>query len=158
MRYGERCGYSAIEWSTAWDPSLRDLIGVAPELVVGQRVAITSCDSGSFRPSAQDLTSGWQCCESTAISKEISSPSDLPTPGFDEWYVFARPPLVVPLRNHVNRYGFSVFDECDEADSFWEQVKESEPLHVLGAGTPNMFLVTRDKAIFDRVKKLYVSR
>jgi hypothetical protein len=156
MAHAERFGYWAIQWSAAWDPSLTDLLQVAPELVLGKRIAITSCDSGPYMPSADELSAGWSLYDTTAISREIAQPAELPTPGFDEWYVFDSTPQVVPMRNHVNRYNFSVLDECDATELFWEQIRKAQPLHVLGAGTPNMFFVTRDRDSFERVKGLYL--
>lgn len=157
MIYGERWGYWAIEWSGAWDPSLSDLLHLAPELVVGKQVAITSCDSGPYVPSEEELRLGWSRCEKTAISRKIAQFTELPTPGFDEWYVYDSAPFNCPKRNHVNRYGFSVFDEGIETESFWDQIRKLEPLHILGAGTPNMFFGTRDRDSFERVKRLYVT-
>jgi len=157
MICGERWGYWALEWSEAWDPSLTDLLQLAPELVVGKQIAITSCDSGPYVPSEEELGAGWSRRETTAISREIEQPTELPAPGFDEWYVYDSAPLDCPKRNHVNRYGFSVFDEGIETESFWEQIRKSGPLHILGAGTPNMFFVTRDRDSFERVKTLYVT-
>lgn len=157
MKDAKRFGYWIIQWSEAWDPSLTDLLRVAPELVVGRQIAITSCDSGPYMPSEDEQNAGWRLFKTTAISKEVVQPSELPAPGFDEWYVFNSTPQVVPLRNHVNRYNFSVLDECDATELFWEQIRIAQPLHVLGAGTPNIFLITRDWEIFKRVKELYAS-
>ncbi|MFB9243411.1 hypothetical protein IV454_13035 [Massilia antarctica] len=155
MKFGERGGYWVIEWSKAWDPSLTDLLHVAPELVVGKRVAITSCDSGPYVPSEDEVKAGWSRCETAAISREVAKLTELPTPGFDEWYVYDSIPLICPKRNHVNQYGFSVFDEGDATELFWEQIRTAQPLHVLGAGTPNMFFATRNRDSFDQVKSLY---
>ena len=154
MEQIERFGYWAIQWSADWDPSLTDLLRLVPEIVCGKRVAITSCDSGPYRPSAAEISAGWSFNGTTGISKVIVHYEELPTPGFDEWYVFDSPPLLIPTRNHVNRYNFSVIDECDATASFWEQIRLTQPLHVLGAGTPNMFFVTRDQSSFDRVQGL----
>ncbi len=152
----ERFGYWAIQWSTAWDPSLVELLRVAPELILGKRVAIASCDSGPYKPSAEELTAGWSVVGTTAISREIAQVTELPAPGFDEWYVFDGVPSAVPTRNYVNQYNFSVLDECDTTDSFWEQIITTQPLHILGAGTPNMFFATRDRESFKRVKELNI--
>jgi hypothetical protein len=156
MEHTERFGYWAIQWSTAWDPSLTDLLRIAPELVLGKRVAITSCDSGSYVPSKDEMDAGWSLVETIAITKEIVQTAELPAPGFDEWYVFDSIPRVVPMRNHVNMYDFSVLHQCAVAESFWEQVRTTQPLHVLGAGTPSIFLVTRDRESFERMKALDV--
>ncbi len=157
MIHATRFGYWVIQWTEEWDPNLTDLLRLAPELVLGRRVAITSCDSGPYVPSEHELDAGWRVVETTAISKEVAQLEELPTPGFDEWYVFDSPPQVVPLRNHVNQYNFSVLDESDASELFWEQIRNTQPFHVLGAGTPNMFLVTRDCAIFNHVKQLSTS-
>jgi hypothetical protein len=148
----ERFGYWAIQWSAGWDPSLDDLLQFAPELVLGKRVAITSCDSGPYHPSSDELSAGWRVAGTVAISREIVRVAELPMPGFDEWYVFDTVPNLVPILNHVNRYGFSALDDGDATDSFWEQIRTTRPLHILGAGTPNMFFVTRDRDSFERVK------
>ena len=157
MNHAERYGYWAIQWSAAWDPSLADLIKVAPELVLGKRVAITACDSGPYVPSQDEMRMGWSAVKTTAISNEIVRPAELPAPGFDEWYVFDSMPQIIPKRNHVNLYGFSVLGDGHETGSFWEQVTSTQPLHVLGAGTPNMFFVTRDRESFQRVRALNIS-
>ncbi len=94
---------------------------------------------------------GWSVQGSQAVSPLVPSASDLPAVGFDEWYVYEGD---VPREHHkafVNRLGFSPLDPaCIEADEFWEQVERFQPLHVLGAGTPTMFLVTRDKQTYAR--------
>jgi hypothetical protein len=139
----EQHGYWVVQWSGNCDPSLEDLLVVAPALVRTKRVAVVACDGGPYTPSADELAAGWSLAGNVAISGEVTDPLDLPTPGFDEWYVFDAVPGIVPTRVHVNRYNFSVFDESDEAKSFWEQVVNAQPLHVLGAGTPcSSLLVT----------------
>lgn len=157
MKQTERHGYWAVEWSAAWDPSLADVIRLAPALVLGKRIAITSCDSGPYVPSQEERRDGWRLVETTAISKAITRPAELPAPGFDEWYIFDSMPQLIPKRNHVNQYGFSVLDDGDAAESFWKQVTVTKPLHVLGAGTPNMFFVSRDREIFQQVLRLNVA-
>jgi hypothetical protein len=44
-------------------------------------------------------------------------------------------------------------DDGDVA-AFWEQVRLCATLHVLGAGTPRMFVVTRDARLFGRLQEL----
>ncbi|MCC2970676.1 hypothetical protein [Massilia sp. IC2-476] len=151
-RTGERDGYLVIDWSFAWDPSLADLLAVAPELVLGRRVAIVSCDSGAYPPSAAELEAGWCREGDVTLSAGVASIDCLPTPGFDEWYVFDDAPAVFPVRQHVNVFGFSVLAENDEARAFWEQVRQCRPRHVLGTGTPHMFVVTRDGGLFERLR------
>ena len=151
MEKSQRDGYWIAQWAEDWDPSLADLLQRVPELVYGKRVAITSCDSGAYVPTSDEIIAGWSFTGVTAITREISQPAELPMPGFDEWYVFDFVPQSVPTCNYVNSYGFSVLDDSDATTSFWEQIRKTQPLHALGAGAPNMFFVTRDRETFERV-------
>ena len=148
---GSQAGYWVVTWADGFDPSLDDLLPHLPEAVVGHRVLIASFDSGQFAPIQEELDNGWSLQGSQAVSPRIQSAADLPAVGFDEWYVYEGK---VPPEHHkafVNRFGFSPIDPaCMEANEFWEQVKRFQPLHVLGAGTPTMFLVTRDEQTYAR--------
>jgi len=143
-----RPGYHVIVWADNFDPSLATLITSFPELILGHRVAIASCDSGPFQVDEEDMAKGWAILGRLAISPRVQSISDLPTPGFDEWYVYESD---VPREEHasfVNHHDFSLFDEnSKQTENFWKQVERFQPLHVLGAGASTMFLVTRDEAI-----------
>lgn len=147
-----KAGYWVLQWSTQWDPSLSDLAKAAPHLVIGNYVAITSCDSGLYRPSEEELAIGWRAESLATISPRIGRLDELPTPGFDEWYVFDHSPTSIPGRNHVNRFGFSILADDESSRSFWSQVKATQPVHALGCGTPNMFLVTRDETIVNSLR------
>jgi hypothetical protein len=158
MLTAEKLGYWVIQWTEDWDPSLADLLAAAPELVLGKRIAITSCDSGPYIPSEAELAGGWCVIDRIAVSPKVEAISELPVPGFDEWYVFDSIPAVCPKRNFVNRYGFSPLGlDDDELRSFWLQIETARPVHVLGAGAPNMFLVTRNQDVFERVKRFNTS-
>lgn len=146
---GHRLKYSVVQWSYDWDPSLFDLLERMPELVLGRHVVIASCDSGSYRPSEAELESGWEFVDGFAVSPKIAVASDLPTPGFDEWCLYEERPVRRSYRSSVNHFGFAPLPP-DKATDFWAQVETALPLHVLGAGTPTMFLATRDRNSFDR--------
>lgn len=155
MRTGYRSGYWVVEWADGFDPSLEDLVPRFPEIVLGHRIAIASCDSGSFAPSPDEIERGWSSHNKVAISPALENTSDLPMPGFDEWYVYEHEVPNSPFRAFVNRWGFAPLDEENsETQEFWAQIERASPLHVLGAGTPTMFLVTRDEAIFRRVSSV----
>jgi hypothetical protein len=152
MRTGSRAGYWIVEWTEDWDPSLKDLIDRFPEIVVGRYVAIASCDSGPYRPTDADIKTGWEDQHGITISQRISKVSQLPMPGFDEWYVYDNSGALGHCRSFVNHFGFAPLDASSGlANAFWAQVEACRPLHVLGAGTPTMFFVTRDEALFKRV-------
>jgi hypothetical protein len=152
---GRRGEYWAITWADGFDPSLHDLLPLVPEAVLGRRVLIASIDSGQFKPTPDELNDGWSMQGQQAVSPLIEALSVLPAVGFDEWYVYEGD---VPREHHkafVNGFGFSPLDPgCVEAAEFWEQVAQFRPLHVLGAGTPTMFLVTRDERIYAQAEKV----
>jgi hypothetical protein len=147
-----------VQWSEEWDPSLADLLAEMPELVLGRYVSIASCDSGPYRPTAEEIANGWDMTDSIAASPIIKMVTDLPMPGFDEWYVHALRPAAYAYQSFVNQYGFSPLDSGEkELNAFWSQIEATKPLHVLGAGTPNMFVVTRNENIYLRAKRFNTS-
>lgn len=152
MRTGSRSGYWVVEWADGFDPSLADLMLQFPEAVIGHRIAIASCDSGPFSPSQPEMEKGWTTHNALAVSPCVQSAAELPTPGFDEWYVYD---VEAPSDHHksfVNRFGFSPLDaESEDTKDFWAQVEHFRPLHVLGAGTPTMFFATQDEAMYRRM-------
>jgi hypothetical protein len=155
VNHGEIGEYRIVAWADGFDPSLDDLLPHVAETIVGHRVVIASWDSGQYRPTQEELDQGWSVREEQAVSPMVRDPSDLPAVGFDEWYIYEGE---VPCERHksfVNRFGFSPLKaNCDEFDEFWEQVQRFRPLHVLGAGTPTMFLVTRDEQIYARAVEM----
>ncbi len=153
---GNKAGYWVLQWSMQWDPSLDDLASAAPHLVIGNFIAITSCDSGLYKPSEEELATGWRAEALATISPRIVRPDELPTPGFDEWYVFDHAPTSIPDRNHVNCFGFSVLADDESSISFWSQIEATQPIHALGCGTPNMFLVTRDETIVNSLRDVCI--
>lgn len=152
MRTGFRSGYWIVEWADDFDPNLADLVPRFPEMVCGHRVAIASCDSGPFEPTQAEYAKGWIKRNEVAVSPIVEVVTELPTPGFDEWYVYAGEAPEEHHRAFVNRWGFAPLDELDpEAQNFWGQVEKFRPLHVLGAGTPTMFFATQDEAMFRKI-------
>ncbi|MES2508843.1 MAG: hypothetical protein V4625_02895 [Pseudomonadota bacterium] len=134
-----------------FDPNLADLLDRFPEIVRGHRVAIASCDSGAFEPTQVEYAKGWIKAAKLAISPVVDVVSDLPMPGFDEWYVYSGE---VPDAHHqtfINRWGFAPLDEVNpETKVFWMQVVQFRPLHVVGAGT-TMFFATQDQEFFRKI-------
>lgn len=150
VRTGERAGYRIVEWSDGADGDIKDLVLCCPELVVGRHIAIASCDSGRYTPTDEEFTAGWSMIDDLAVSPLVNAVSQLPMPGFDEWYVYERPVKVERYARFVNYFGFSPLNLDDtQTEEFWEQVVKLEPLHVLGSGAAGLFLVTRDEALFD---------
>lgn len=152
MRTGYRAGYWVAEWDDGTDACLDDLTQRCPQLVIGRYVAIASCDSGPYTPTEDEVKAGWRRIGELALRPAVQAVSELPSSGFDEWYVYDRSQEFAPHANFVNRGGFSTLSlEHEPTNTFWDQVTRLEPLHVLGAGSPTLFLVTRDKTLFRAV-------
>jgi hypothetical protein len=149
MRTGRRSEYWIAEWSDGCDANLADLIPFCPSIVRGQHVAIASYDSGRYTPSKEEVAAGWRTLGDLAVSPKVTSVDSLPMPNFDEWYVYNRNVNLGPHRAFVNRLGFGPLSEQDpETKEFWDQVDLLQPNHVVGAGCPVLFLVTRDETIY----------
>jgi hypothetical protein len=152
MRTGFKSGYWVVEWADEFDPNLADFVPRLPEIVQGRRVAIAACDSGPFEPTQTEYDMGWLKKNGLAISPVIEVATVLPMPGFDEWYVYDGKVPDVKHECFVNRFGFAPLDAVElETQAFWAQVERLQPLHVIGAGTPCMFFVTKDEVIFRKV-------
>lgn len=152
VRTGYRAGYWVAEWEDGTDACMDDLTQRCPQVVIGRYDAIASCDSGPYTPTGDEFKAGWRRFGALALSPKVRAVAELPTPGFDEWYVYDRNPELTPHANFVNTGGFSVLNSVKEdTNAFWDQVMRLTPLHVLGAGSPTLFLATRDEALFRAV-------
>lgn len=152
MRTGHKFGYWVVEWSDDFDQSLWDFVSQFPEIVLGKRVAITSFDSGSVAPSQDEYAKGWEKRGDVAISPVVKNVEDVPSAGFDEWYVYPSDVSNAPTQSFVNHWGFAPLDESNaQIESFWTQVVSCQPLHVIGEGAPTMFFATKDQAVFEEV-------
>jgi hypothetical protein len=149
MRTGRRSGYWVVEWSDGCDANLADLVPFCPSVVLGQHVAIASCDSGHYRPTIEEIADGWLTMGGVGVSPKVKTVSSLPMPHFDEWYVYDRNFNLGYHRAFVNRLEFGPLNENDpETETFWAQIELLQPNHVVGAGAPVLFLVTRDEMIY----------
>jgi hypothetical protein len=67
-----------------------DLLRLCPQIVLGKYVAITSIDSGEFVPTEKEAAVGWQSRGKIAYSPQVQSIEEIPSAGWDEWYIFDR--------------------------------------------------------------------
>jgi hypothetical protein len=121
-----------------------DLLQLCPEVVLGKYVAITSIDSGSFAPTEAETAAGWQSRGKIAYSPRVQSVEEIPSAGWDEWYVFdqlvdlgtshlAENIFEVPQeQGHVSvfvNYGFALYpsERSSLATLFWPQIARIRP-------------------------------
>ncbi|MCE0463732.1 hypothetical protein [Pseudomonas uvaldensis] len=154
LHTGTHAGYSTLDWNDGYDVNLGDLIRQLPQLVRGRYVAIAASDSEPYNLSAAEIASGWQRIGDLAISPIITDIAQLPTPGFDEWYVFERLPDQVRLSKFSSAIAFQPFGESDKVDEFWSQIEDLQPVHALLGGC-SLLLITQDAAIHENVLTFY---
>jgi hypothetical protein len=77
----------AYEW-LASEHRLDDLLRLCPQIVLGKYIAVTSVDSGSFFPTAEELAKGWERRNGIAYIPKVEKVEILPREGWDEWYAF----------------------------------------------------------------------
>jgi hypothetical protein len=68
-----------------------DLLRLCPQIVLGKYVAITSIDSGAFKPTEKEVAVGWQSRGKIAYSPQVQRVEEIPSAGWDEWYIFDKP-------------------------------------------------------------------
>lgn len=151
LHAGTHAGYSTLAWNNGRDINLGDVIRQVPELVLGRYVAIAWSDSGPYNISAAEIARGWQRLGDLAISPMITDIAQLPTPGFDEWYVFECLPDRARLSRFSSAIAFQPFTECDKVNGFWSQIEDMQPVHALLGACPGLLLITRDASIYERV-------
>ena len=68
-----------------------DLLQISPEVVLGKYIAITSIDSGPLVPTDDETAAGWESRKKVAYSPKIQGVAEVPSAGWDEWYIFDKP-------------------------------------------------------------------
>ncbi|MEE4071419.1 hypothetical protein [Pseudomonas viridiflava] len=114
-------------------------------------MAIAWLDSRRYNLSAAEMGRGWQRIGDLAISPMVTDVDQLPTPGFDEWYIFERLPDRMSLTKFGSAIAFLPFGESDKADQFWAQIEGLQPTHALLGACPSLLLITRDTALYERL-------
>jgi len=160
------------------DHDLQGLLRLCPEAVLNRYLAITAVDSGSFAPSEGDKANGWNESGGIAYSPSIGSLQALPSNcccrhcyGFDEWYIFDRPPdpfgkichanvfttAIVPgnVFAFINFGGFSLSNPemSAIADLFWRQIHWMQPSAYLADGQHHLIFATHNDDLFAAVKR-----
>ncbi len=159
-------GYSWIEDRRAF---ISAVLPILRRTVAGQRVLVSSFDSGRMRPSAEELEQGWSQHPAGACSPPLSATVEIPWEQFDEWWVFpsgqgaAAFPAYEPF---VNQHGWSLqtpaaltasFDDTWEKDvfdwlpavqgRFWALVRQHRPTAYIANGDRVIVATSRPDVI-----------
>jgi hypothetical protein len=167
-------------WFATTRHVLHDLLVACPEVVLGKCVVVSSFDSGTLVPTAEELRKGWLAQGRLAVLPYVATVGDLPHDLYDEWYVFASPTIPDVAEIFVNHGGFTLqpvsvsyeFEQAQRAvgfmadlkmiqqkadnqqgliDSFWAQIERIRPMTYIGDGD-NLIFATLDALLFDRVR------
>jgi hypothetical protein len=125
-----------------------------PDLL-GNRVLVTSFDSGPFIPNANELSQGWAPSEAGAFSPLFDDKLTIPTAGYDEWLLTGSTNWPCVPEVFVNWGGFSVApNELDLTGGytarFWAQLPLLPTFAYLASGD-RFNLVSDREALYDRV-------
>ena len=145
----------------------------------GNRVVVTSFDSGELPLGESELRSGWTQCGRTAVSPPIVDPDAIPAAGHDEWYIFdGTPPDLSDTEVFVNYSRLSTVPVADSDLSetldvvlrrdmeaiqarFWSQLERIEPHSYLADGDLVTFVTQSElerDAVLDYLRSLPTSR
>jgi hypothetical protein len=144
-----------------------DLLRLCPQIVLGKYVAITSIDSGALEPSEAEATAGWQSRGKIAYSPQVQSIEEIPSAGWDEWYIFDKPVdlglshlteniFEMPQEaGHVSdfvNYGFALHppERAKLAYLFWPQIDRIRPESYV-ADNDYLTFVSASKDLFSSV-------
>lgn len=144
-----------------------DLLRLCPQIVLGKYVAITSIDSGPLEPTEKEAMAGWQSRGKIAYSPQVQSVEEIPSAGWDEWYIFDKPVdlglshlaeniFEVPhepghISDFVN-YGFALQPPARAklAYLFWPQIDRIRPESYV-ADNDYLTFVSANKDLFSSV-------
>lgn len=107
METGEQGNYFWLEDASLF---IGDLLAVAPEIVVGEYLVVTSFDSGPLELGDEQFQQGWMQHDDLAINPSVLNTSDIPFDEYDEWYLFRTAPLLEGFEVFVNYGSFCLQD------------------------------------------------
>ena len=159
--------HGAYEWLVG-DHCLDDLLQLCPQCALGKHIAITSIDSGSYAPRAEDCAAGWKNRGGIAYSPRISSVNELPREGWDEWWVFKQP-VDIGVLAPKDRNPFENIYEGEIAalvnsnadlrrgstdllvEIFWKQFDWIQPFAYIAESGSFLTVISADKNLFEEV-------
>jgi hypothetical protein len=143
---------------------LWELIAAFPEIVHEKHLVVTSCDSGPYQLSDQELQQGWQTRDGAAYSPRITDTNQLPDEaGYDEWYILDMPKSLDHLEVFINYSGFRLQYEASDIamnkllERFWFQIETLAPESYLAEGD-NLVFVTCNAVLYGKVHQWQLPR
>lgn len=111
------------------------------EFIINNYVAISCFDSGNIVWSDDELADGYKYYGSIPFTKKISNPWEIPSAGYDEWYLFEEPREFQLSQTFINYSGFSLHnDPSNMLDQFWTQLNSANPVKFIAQNGHFIFI------------------
>lgn len=121
--------------------------------LVDKYVCVSSFDSGGLYISNDEKLLGWKAVDNVATSPQIKVNTNIPTAGFDEWYVFPKLPETIKLSDtYVNHGTFNLYNDSYIVNKFWEDIEVNQPIIYISDGD-SLKIVTADSKLKEDVEK-----
>ena len=128
-----------------------------PELINGYFVAINSFDSGTITWALEELAKGFSYVNETPITNAITDLNDIPTAGYDEWFMFSTKKEFDLKDAYINYTGFSLHaDDSNMEQAFWDQLNRVQPDKFM-AQNGHFIFVTLNRNDIEKIKALLVN-
>lgn len=151
---------------------IRDLPRLVLREHAGQRLWITTFDSGTITPNAEQVAAGWKVVDDAMVSPPLAEGIEIPCDECDEWYIFSDDrPRLRGFEEFVNSGGFNLADPRAMAESFdptwersdlnwlypiqkrfWQQIDNLSPVSYVGTGS-NTVVVTQSRSFAESVRQ-----
>ncbi len=130
-------------------------------------LCITAFDSGPIRPGPEELDGGWTTQGEVMISPPLAEGLDIPSDGYDEWYILEQPPAPEWQPEIFVNYGgftvvppeeiFEIYDPTWDRhgldwlvpiqERFWEQLERGNPVSYIAIGDHDVVVSQRREFI-----------
>lgn len=138
------------------------LIDTALPFHLGARLCVTAFDSGPLRLTPEEVAAGWSSVGEIVVSPLIVTSPEVPSGGYDEWYILeSSPPASWKPEVFVNYGGFRLAHTRNSrvpgddfhgqmVTRFWRQIEELRPLSYLASGDFDI-VVSRSRPFIERL-------
>ena len=153
----DRGFYNKYSWFQTFDTdfTIDRFLKEFKQHLIDKYVSVTSFDSGGLYISDEEKQAGWLDIDEIATSPAIKKETDIPTAGYDEWYVFTKRPLKIKLKDvYVNYVGFNLAENSDLVKNFWLDLEFNQPVMYVAEGD-SLIVVTTDEGLKQDIEKYW---
>lgn len=154
MKKGFRNKYSWFQMSEE-NFSIDDFRRKFDSHLLGKYICVTAFDSALLTISPDEKNNGWRTLNGIAISPKIKNDSEIPTAGFDEWYIFSSAPTKFAVEEKfVNYSNLDLSEDSDDVTRFWTEIEKHQPQIYISEGN-RLTIASSDKELIRRIESLW---